>query len=251
MLRRTFVHVPGIGKTTEQALWRQGCRDWSCYLDAGNRFSTGRADRGEVRDFLRQSEAALEHREHQFFASRLGLKDSWRAYPNFRESCVFLDIETDGSSITMIGMYSAGNFTCLTKGENLENFRDEISRYAMVVTYNGGSFDLPALKRSFKGVDLDQIHVDLCPLLRKLGYRGGLKKIEKELGIERPEEVANLTGFDAVVLWRRFYGLNDYNALDRLTAYNREDCVNLERLADLAYERLCKATFPEEERVLF
>ena len=250
MLRRTFVHVPGIGATTEKSLWRQGCADWSCYLEGSSRYSTGRADRGEVREFIERSESALEGREHQFFGRHLGLKDAWRAYESFRDSCVYLDIETDGASITMIGMYADGEFTCLTKGENLENFRDEISRYAMVVTFNGAAFDLPALRRSFRGLDIDQIHIDLCPLLRKLGFRGGLKKIEKTLGIERPEDVAELTGFDAIILWRRYYGLDDARALERLIAYNREDCVNMVRLAEIACERLQAATFPVLEPVL-
>jgi uncharacterized protein YprB with RNaseH-like and TPR domain len=239
LLRRTFVHVPGIGKTTEQSLWRQGCVDWDCYLDGDQRFSTGRAERAAVRDFLQQSRECLAREEHQFFSRCLGLKDSWRAYDSFRHSCVYLDIETDGASITTIGMYSQAGFVCLIKGENLENFRDEISRFSMIVTFNGGSFDLPALKRAFRGVELDQIHIDLCPLLRKLGYRGGLKRIEAELGIARPENVAGLTGFDAVVLWRRYFGLRDDAALERLIAYNREDCVNLERLADFTFEKLC------------
>jgi uncharacterized protein YprB with RNaseH-like and TPR domain len=113
----------------------------------------------------------------------------------------------------------------------------------MIVTFNGGSFDLPVLKRSFRGLEMDQIHVDLCPLLRKLGYRGGLKRIEAELGITRPEGIAGLTGFDAVILWRRYFGLHDHNALERLIAYNREDCVNLERLAEIAVRKM-SATVP-------
>jgi uncharacterized protein len=248
LLRRTFIHVPGIGKTTEQSLWRQGCRDWNSYLYSSVPFSTGRADRDEVRSFLSTSDESLANREHQFFARYLGLKDSWRAYREFKDSCVYLDIETDGRSITTIGLYDGSTFTCLLKGENLENFRDEISRYAMIVTFCGAGFDLPIIERSFKGLILDQIHIDLCPVLRKVGYRGGLKHIEKELGIERPPEVDGLTGFDAVVLWRRFYGLGDESALSKLIAYNRQDCINLERLAEIAVDRMEAETFGPQIR---
>jgi uncharacterized protein YprB with RNaseH-like and TPR domain len=234
VLRRTFIHVPGIGKTTERALWTQGCSDWSAYLAGGGKYSTGHVDRGAVRDFVSQSELALEAGEHQFFSRSLGLKEAWRAYHDFKTSCVYLDIETDGRGITMIGMFDGKDFTCLVKGENLENFRDEISRYSMIVTFCGGTFDLPALQRQFRGVDFDQIHLDLCPVLRKLGFRGGLKRIEKDLGIQRPPEVEGLNGFDAIVLWRRYLGLGDDASLQRLIAYNREDCVNMVRLAEVA-----------------
>ncbi|HVT11513.1 MAG TPA: ribonuclease H-like domain-containing protein [Fimbriimonadaceae bacterium] len=243
MLRRTFIHVPGIGRTTEKALWKQGCATWDDYLQSGSRFSTGHADRGAVRDYLERSRCSLESGDHQFFMRSLGLRESWRAYNDFKHSCVYLDIETDGRSITTIGLYDGSRFVALVKGENLENFRDEISRYSMIVTFCGSSFDLPALERSFAGVTLDQIHVDLCPIMRKLGYRGGLKRIEKEFGIQRPPEIDGLSGFDAVILWRRFYGLHDEQALERLIAYNREDCVNLERLAEAAASRMQALTF--------
>ncbi len=241
MLQRTFIHVPGIGKLTEQSLWKQGCVDWSSYCTGAGKYSTGRADRSEVRRFLERSEEALAIGEHQFFRKHLGLRDAWRAYRAFKESAVYLDIETDGASVTMIGMYDGSSFTCLTRGENLENFRDAISRYSLIVTFCGGTFDLPILERAF-GPIFDQIHIDLCPMLRKLGFRGGLKKIEKDLGIQRPDGIDGLTGHDAVLLWRRYRMLGDNGALQRLIAYNREDCINLERLAEIACDRMERAT---------
>lgn len=245
MLRRTFIHIPGIGKTTERSLWKQGCHDWAAFLSDERTYSTGSADRAEVRRFVERSENALADGEHQFFARHLGLRESWRAYSEFQHSCVYLDIETDGTSVTTIGMYDGSQFICLLKGDNLENFRDVISGYSMIVTFCGGTFDLPILQKSFRGLLLDQIHVDLCPLLRKVGFRGGLKKIEKDLGILRPPEVEGLSGFDAVILWRRYYGLRDEKALERLIAYNREDCVNLEKLAEIAIEKMTEITAPQ------
>src|SRR5574341_1217305 len=29
LLERTFIHIPGIGRVTERALWRQGVKTWS------------------------------------------------------------------------------------------------------------------------------------------------------------------------------------------------------------------------------
>lgn len=242
MLEQTFIHAPGIGKTTERSLWNQGCANWATFLAEQGKYSTGSADRGKVMDFIQQSESSLRSLKHQFFGQSLGLRESWRAYEAFKHSCVYLDIETDGASVTTIGLYDGKDFTCLLKGENLENIRDEISRYSMIVSFCGASFDVPMLQKAFRGAVFDQIHFDLCPVLRKLGFCGGLKKIEKELGIQRPEGIDGLTGFDAVVLWRRYYGLGDEAALEKLVAYNRADCINLERLAAVAFEGMKRAT---------
>jgi len=50
----------------------------------------------------------------------------------------------------------------------------------------------------------DIIHLDLRYMLKEFGFSGGLKKIERELGVVRDEEVANVDGFEAVRLWRRY-----------------------------------------------
>ena len=169
------------------------------------------------------------------------MRQAWRAYPEFKDSCAYLDIETDGSAgntITMIGIYDGKNYKCLIQGDDLENFRDIISHYNMVVTFFGFSYDIPVLEKRFPGLDFDQIHIDLCPLLAQLELRGGLKKIEKQLGIERSAEIEGLNGRDAIWLWRKYRTHDDLNALKRLIAYNKEDCVNLQRLAEHAYEGL-------------
>ena len=177
----------------------------------------------------------------------LGIKESWRAFPEFRDSCVYLDIETDGgkggNSITTIGLYDGNEFTALVQGDNLENFRDIFSQYSMIVTFFGAGFDVPMLQKRYKDVLFDQIHIDLCPTLRRLGLRGGLKSIEKQLGLSRGEDTDGLSGYDAIRLWNRYKTLGDDRALQTLIAYNREDVVNLETLAEHAYFGLRHAIF--------
>ena len=80
-------------------------------------------------------------------------------------------------------------------------------------------------------------HIDLRFALRRLGYRGGLKSIERQLGIRRPDEVAGIDGFEAVRLWYR-YLRGDGKALDTLVSYNRQDVENMRPLMELAYEKL-------------
>lgn len=241
MLRSTFVHLPGIGLETERRLWGQGCTDWSAFLDASHQWPVGSASREVARRELCRSSDALERGEHQYFARKLRQRHVWRAWPEFRHSCVYLDIETDGTSdpdgVTVIGLYDGQDCQFFVKGENLESFRSAISRYSAIVTFFGTGFDIPVLQKRFGGLVFDQIHIDLCNLMKALGIRGGLKKIEKQLGIERSEETAGLTGYDAVKLWRDHLRSKP-GALERLIAYNREDVVNLEPLMEHAYGKL-------------
>ncbi len=248
MLQSTFCHVPGLGLQTERRLWDAGCLTWEDLLEPDSSWPLGSRQSSEVLRQIELSQRALEEGVHQHFATLLGSRHAWRAWPEFQDRAVCLDIETDGrqdpDSITMVGLYDGQEFICLTPDDGLASFPDIISRWGMVVTFYGGGFDLPMLRKAFPQVRLDQIHFDLCPAFRQLGVRGGLKKIEVEMGLQRPEEAEGLTGWDAVLLWRRHLR-GDPNALRILTAYNREDVVNLWVLANIAYEKLRKSVgFP-------
>lgn len=245
MLEKTFCHVEKVSDRTEGSLWEQGCDDWYAYLRDPDHFSIGTADRDTFTHTIRESAEALAGGEHQFFASRLPSRIVWRAWPCFRDRSAYLDIETDGGnlgeSVTMVGLWDGSEFTCLVKGDNLENFRDIVSRYSMLVTFFGTGFDLPMLAQAFPGWKPDQLHLDLCPTLRQLGLKGGLKRIEQQVGITRPDDTAGLNGLDAIRLWRRWQH-GDESSLQRLVEYNRQDVVNLERLASFAYNRLSVLT---------
>jgi len=247
LLENTFLHIPDIGEEAERSLWRQGCLTWADFLADIDKFSCGYAKREAVREYLELCQGWIADREHRHFASTLGHREAWRAFPDFRDRCVFLDIETDGgrsgSSVTTIGMYDGKEFRCLVKGRDLRQFPEVIRQYGMIVTFFGASFDLPMLQKCFRGLKFDQIHLDLCPTLRRLGHHGGLKKIEKRLGIGRGEETDGLDGLDAIRLWRRYQVLGEESALETLIAYNRDDVVNLETLALYAYEHLKAQTF--------
>jgi uncharacterized protein YprB with RNaseH-like and TPR domain len=79
--------------------------------------------------------------------------------------------------------------------------------------------------------------------LRRLGYRGGLKNIEKQLGIGRESDVYGMDGHDAVMLWKA-YQWGDQEALDRLVKYNTADIVNLEPLMQLGYGEMKRRILP-------
>lgn len=231
-----------MGSKIERQLWMQGCRSWHDFLANPREFSCGSADRDSVLRELSLCVEALAARDHAFFRSRLGLAEAWRAFPAFRDTCVYFDIETDGgrggNAITTVGMFDGVEYRCLIKGKDLQKLPSVLEGYGMIVTFFGSGFDIPMVQKKFKTMPVDQIHLDLCPTLRRLGLRGGLKAIEKSLGISRGEDTDGLGGMDAIRLWNRYKLLGDEEALETLIAYNREDVVNLEHLAVYAYDRL-------------
>lgn len=248
MLTQSFCHVPGLGGHTERALWKAGCTGWDHFLENSDWFSVGSAGQVEVREHLELSKTALENGVHQFFARDLGAKEAWRAFPEFRKKVMYLDIETDGGqygdSITTIGLYDGNRFTALIKGQDLHEFPDIISNASMIVTFFGSGFDIPMLKKAFPQVPFDQIHLDLCFALKRVGIKGGLKKIERQLGIGRSEDTDGLNGLDAIRLWNAHLRGSE-SALETLIQYNKEDVVNMEVLAEITYKKLRALTLTE------
>lgn len=239
MLRQTFLHVPGVGYRTEERLWRSGFANWD---DVG----TAKAEtlprhlRASLETELGSSEAALRRGRYRYFRVRLPSREHWRAWPEFRGRVAFLDIETTGldigrDALTVVGLYDGSRKRSFIRGENLEDLPEALEDRQLLVTFNGLRFDVPFLRRAFPRMRLDQLHMDLMDPLHRLGYWGGLKRIERRLGIERSDETSGIGGFDAVRLWRA-YEAGDDDALDTLVAYNLEDVVNLEPLAAFAYE---------------
>jgi hypothetical protein len=124
-------------------------------------------------------------------------------------------------------------------GDNLWDFLEIIDEFQVLVTYNGAQFDLPVLQAFFGGRPFRQTHIDLRFVLARLGFKGGLKKIETQFGLARPPDLAGLNGYDAVLLWQRARR-GDREARQTLLRYNREDIINLEPLMEQAYRLACR-----------
>ena len=238
MLENTFFHIPNFGVGGERHLWNQGCPDWNTFLDNPTQYDLAKITHETAVQEIERSKAALQNGNFEYFERVLGPLNAWRAWPHFREKCVYLDIETDGgfhgAAITMVGVYDGEEFECFIRDEKLNDFPSYIQDFSMIVTFFGTGFDLPMVRKRFPMLSMPQIHLDLCPTLKTLGYKGGLKKIEAQLGIARAEGLEDLRGNDAITLWRG-YQRGNQASLKKLVAYNREDVVNLERLTEIAY----------------
>lgn len=239
MLVRTFLHFPNVGERRERALWRFGYRDWDAILN----LPAPPMWKHLWGDWVKEAGAslkALEKLDAQYFAQRLPKPFWWRVVPEFSSRTLFLDVETDGTDkITVLGIADWNRYRAFVRGiDDFDEAREWLESAAVIVTYNGNSFDLPVLRANFPNWRLPPLHLDLCPLLRRLGYKGGLKNVEAQLGIERSPETQGLDGRDAIRLWWQWRDYGSERALELLLSYNREDVANLLPLLEFAYRKL-------------
>lgn len=163
-----------------------------------------------------------------------------------RSSDAYLDIETTGLSpfydyITVIGILRCNGRST----ELVQLFGDAVTRGNLVTalggvktiyTYNGSRFDLPFISISL-GINLSTQyqHHDLMYDCWACNLYGGLKAVEKQLGI--PRQLEGMSGYDAVRLWWSYLRGGNEDALKLLLEYNREDVMNLKVLRERLYKR--------------
>lgn len=236
MLRNTFLHIPGIGPKTEQGLWAAGVDDWDAFFD-NSTLKLSASKRAVISDALTESRRQLDDGNPDFFARRIPASQQWRLFSDFRDQTAYLDIETTGleadCTISTIAVYDGSTMNTYVNGQNLEDFIDDIRRYKLLVTYNGKCFDVPVIERFF-GRTLDPAHIDLRYVLAGLGLKGGLKRCEAQLGMDRGD-LEDIDGLFAVVLWKAYLRNRDEEALETLLSYNLQDAINLESLMVTAF----------------
>lgn len=141
----------------------------------------------------------------------------------------YLDIETsfDGG-ITIIGIYGADRGLIQLVGGDVTDVGlvRALEGVDTLCTYNGDRFDLPVIRQRL-GVDLRQVcrSHDLMRDCHRVGMKGGLKRVEAQIGIVRQSQ--GVDGWAAMRLWASYLNDGDADALQILLLYNREDVVNL------------------------
>jgi len=143
-----------------------------------------------------------------------------------------LDIETSWErDITIIGIYRSdeGTTQLVAPDVGFDRLRPLLAGIDVVFTYNGSGFDLRVIEAQLGLKVTDHCkHRDLMHDCRKRKWTGGLKGVEKILGIHRESE--GLNGLDAMNLWRAHKN-GEAEALDLLLRYNKEDVENLRFIA--------------------
>jgi uncharacterized protein len=161
----------------------------------------------------------------------------------------YLDIETTGlnpgqNDITVIGIYittqETQRFVQLVGRKITKNaIMESVVGVSAIYTYNGHRFDLPFINARYD-IDLEA-RLDHCDLMHhcwRQNLYGGLKAVERRLGIER--KLKEVNGLEAVRLWWQYVDYADPSALNTLLEYNKEDVINLKFLKDRLFDRISK-----------
>ena len=237
MLTSSLLHLPGIGPATDAKFREAGILCWQDVFDKPLPCPTAKQD--ILRAGVEESFRRLEAEDASWFGNALPAHEQWRLFPHFKHAAAYVDIETsglhEGCHITTIALYDGAGVRTYVYGENLEDFADDILSCKLLITWNGRCFDAPILRRSLQ-IPLDKgpmAHLDLLPVFRKLGFRGGLKKTELRLGIHRGS-LDGVDGLAAVWLWGMYEKSGEREYLESLLAYNVADVLGLEFLAEYA-----------------
>lgn len=240
MIRNSFIFLDRVGYRKEKSIWEQGVKDWNTFIKAKKiRGISDKAKGFYNRKIIEANNAILENNAG-YFIGKLPAVENWRLYNEFKDEAVFLDIEAsrvgEEGFITVIGLCDGEKTMQMVKGINLDfqKLKKILRNYKIIITFNGSSFDLPFIRKRYPDVIPDVPHIDLKHLCQRLGYNGGLKEVEKELGIKRQNEIVErMYGGDPYLLWRMYRGSGDEIYLRLLLEYNEEDVVNLERIFEL------------------
>ncbi len=247
MLQQTFIHIPGIGRQTEHDMWESGIRSWDDADRFEKRFGVlGARLQKRLDDYLPLSRQAIKSKNAAFFQRLSALGEAWRVFPEFSDECVYLDIETTGlstvfDSVTLVGLYDGRRYNVFIQDRNMDALAEALKKYSVVVTFNGAGFDLRFLRSAFPGIELPPVHIDLRWVSRRLGYKGGLKEVEPRFGLHRDASIADVSGFDATVLWAKHLR-GDKGALAKLVEYNTADVVHLKAMMEICYDKLSQQT---------
>lgn len=243
MLQHTFLHLPHVSSRKEKDLWQRGIFTWDDYSKTTCR-QLSLFEEFPRKDALAESRKALNAEDLAFFARSIHPHEYYRLAASFPEDVMFLDIETTGLSffyhdITLIGWSIGNQYAAYIAGGDTKNFNEECCRAKLLVTFNGTLFDIKFIKKFFPAICLPPYHIDLRFFARRVGLTGGQKHIEKEIGFTRQEDLQEMQGDSAPILWYK-YQRGDLNALKKLILYNKADIEGMKYILDFCINAYCK-----------
>lgn len=245
MITNSFIFLERVGYKVEQLIWDNGIYDWDSFLKNNRVKGMSLYRKLYYNRKILNAKKALFNFDSSYFLKLLPQSEMWRLYDFFKEDAVFLDIETTGlgkkeDDITVFGLYDGFNTKMMIKGINLDYkaLQKELQKYKLIVTFNGASFDLPFIEKRYPNLLPKIPNFDVKSLTDRLGLKGGLKSIEKELGIKRKEIIEDFHGGDALALWRMYKATGDEYYLNLLVEYNEYDIMNLKLVAEKCVKKM-------------
>ncbi len=236
MIKNSFIFLTGMTLNKEKKLWKQGIKNWNDFLNIDKIKGISQEKKEEYnKELIKTKEELLNDNLNLFL--KFPSKETWRLYEHLRNEAVYLDIEigSNRKDIILIGLFDGFNTKIMVKNYNLAKnvLLNELKRYKLLITFNGKSFDVPAIEKYF-GIEIDLPHIDLKHLCLKLGLKNGLKEVEKILNLKRP---VNLYGkpYDA---YKAFMASGDKEYLELLIKYNEEDIINLKPIMEYTFKNL-------------
>ena len=250
VITNSFIFLERIGHKLEQNIWKNGIHDWDGFLKHDKINGLSRHRKLYYNRKILNARKALYNFDSGYFTSILPQSETWRLYDFFRDDSVFLDIETTGLSkeyddITVFGLYNGINTKIMIKGVNLDYsiLKKELGKYKLIVTFNGASFDIPFIEKRYPNLLPKIPNFDVRSVSNMLGLKGGLKVIEKNLGIKRSNIVENFYGGDALTLWRMYKATGDDYYFNLLVEYNEYDIINLKTVAEHCVKNMKEKLF--------
>jgi uncharacterized protein YprB with RNaseH-like and TPR domain len=243
-LPRTFQLCKGVGPWREKDLWARGVAGWADFVArraAGEELMSRRLD-AELALAIDAGAAALNAGDLAALSRLVPAREHWRLYGHFAAQAAFFDIEADGDQVpTVVGVMDAQGLAMFRRDDrSLDALPARLAASPIWVTFNGGTFDVPVLKKTFSEFPAPLVHLDLRFIVRQAKLSGGLKGVERTLGLNRPPHLEGLRGFDAIRLWREWTINRHLEALRILIEYNLYDAINLRSVLEWSAWRIAE-----------
>jgi uncharacterized protein YprB with RNaseH-like and TPR domain len=236
LIQECFRHVRGVGPKTALLLNERGFISWDDCAGREHELPLNGERRTRFIMEMQQSARALEENDIGYFISSFPTSEHWRILARYFRSATFIDVETTGlswhtSHASVITALHRGGMHAFKYGENLEAFLDLAEEAELLVTFNGNCFDIPFLERTFNIPSICCPHIDLRWVAWHRGHSGGLKCIERGMGLGRPSYLEGIDGLEAVDLFNRWM-TGDAHAMETLVRYCAADTISTYLLAE-------------------
>lgn len=224
-----FEHCPGIGPGRVRSLHQAGFHTWGDCIHRQHDLPLKGNLKQHFIEFLHQSQDHLNNDDLVWLITHFPQRHHWRILKRYFHKAVFFDIETTGLSsydniVTVAAALENNKLEIFTEGYNLADFLEYIDSRELVVSFNGKCFDIPFLERVFHIPGFTVPHIDLRWVAWHAGFKGGLKVIEREMGIIRPGHLLDVDGFEALNLYWQWHA-GDEDSGYQLVQYCAADVI--------------------------